>query len=78
MKLYEMENGVIYSPEGGKPDEELKTVWRMFTDAWKFYKKYADVKQSDEYRESVVEVFSGMSQHCGDTKADWHIKGGNI
>lgn len=30
-------------------DEELKTVWGMFTDAWKFYKKYADVQQSDEY-----------------------------
>lgn len=32
-------------------DEELKTVWGMFTDAWKFYKKYADVQQSDEYWE---------------------------
>lgn len=35
-------------------DEELKTVWGMFTDAWKFYKKYADVQQSDEYWEAVV------------------------
>lgn len=36
-------------------DEELKKVWEMFTDAWKFYKKYADVKQSDEYWETVVD-----------------------
>lgn len=36
-------------------DEELKTVWGMFTDAWKFYKKYADVQQSDEYWEAVVD-----------------------
>ena len=36
-------------------DEELKAVYGMFTDAWKFYKKYADVQQSDEYWESVVD-----------------------
>lgn len=36
-------------------DEELKKVYGMFTDAWKFYKKYADVQQSDEYWESVVD-----------------------
>ena len=35
-------------------DEELKKVYGMFTDAWKFYKKYADVQQSDEYWEAVV------------------------
>ena len=36
-------------------DEELRKVYGMFTDAWKFYKKYADVQQSDEYWESVVD-----------------------
>ena len=36
-------------------DEELKKVYGMFTDAWKFYKKYADVQQSDEYWEAVVD-----------------------
>ena len=35
-------------------DEELKTVWGMFTDAWKFYKKYADVQQSDEYWKVLI------------------------
>lgn len=35
-------------------DEELKAVYGMFTDAWKFYKKYADVQQSDEYWDAVV------------------------
>lgn len=36
-------------------DEELRKVYGMFTDAWKFYKKYADVQQSDEYWEAVVD-----------------------
>ena len=36
-------------------DEELKKIYGMFTDAWKFYKKYADVQQSDEYWESVLD-----------------------
>lgn len=35
-------------------DEELKTVYGMFTDAWKFYKKYADVQQSDKYWEALI------------------------
>ena len=35
-------------------DAELKTVWGMFTDCWRFYKKYADVQQADEYWEAMV------------------------
>lgn len=35
-------------------DEELKRVYGMFTDAWKFYKKYANVQQSDEYWEDAI------------------------
>lgn len=31
-------------------DEELKTVWGMFTDAWKFYKRYAGIQQSEDER----------------------------
>ena len=31
-------------------DEELKTVYGMFTDAWKLYKKYADIRQTQESR----------------------------
>lgn len=50
MYLYQVRSGVYMVT-----DEELKTVWGMFTDAWKFYKKYADVQQSDEYWEAVVD-----------------------
>ena len=35
-------------------DEELKAVYNIFTDAWKLYKKYADVRSDDEYWEKVV------------------------
>ena len=35
-------------------DEELKAVYGMFTDAWKLYKKYADVQQEDEYWEALI------------------------
>lgn len=30
-------------------NEELKAVYGMFTDAWKFYKKYAGVRQADVF-----------------------------
>lgn len=31
-------------------DEELKKIYGMFTDAWKFYKKYAGIQQSEDER----------------------------
>lgn len=49
-------------------DEELKTVWGMFTDAWKFYKKYADVQQSDEYWEAVVDESGQIAKKYGNAK----------
>ena len=43
-------------------DEELKTVWGMFTDAWKFYKKYADVQViRSRYRSKNAVTASGHS-----------------
>ncbi len=47
--LYQVRNGAYMVT-----DEELKKVYGMFTDAWKLYKKYADVQQSDEYWESLI------------------------
>lgn len=35
-------------------EEELKKVYGMFTNAWKFYKKYAGVQQEDEYWENLI------------------------
>ncbi len=36
-------------------NEELKRIYNLFTDCWRFYKKYADVKDTDEFWESVVD-----------------------
>ena len=49
-------------------DEELKKVYGMFTDAWKFYKKYADVQQSDEYWESVVNEYGQIAKKYDNAK----------
>lgn len=49
-------------------DEELKTVWGMFTDAWKFYRKYADVQQSDEYWEAVVDESGQIAKKYDNAK----------
>lgn len=46
-------------------DEELKKVYGMFTDAWKFYKKYADVQQSDEYWESLIDEADAVAERHG-------------
>lgn len=43
-------------------DEELKKVYGMFVDAWKFYKKYADVQQSDKYWESLLAEADTMAK----------------
>jgi hypothetical protein len=49
-------------------DEELKAVYGMFTDAWKFYKKYADVQQSDEYWEAVVDESGQIAKKYDNAK----------
>ena len=38
----------------GMKEDELKQYYSVFTSAWKFFRKYSDVKDSDEYWESVV------------------------
>lgn len=38
----------------GMKEDELKQYYSVFTSAWKFFRKYSDVKYSDEYWESVV------------------------
>lgn len=49
-------------------DEELKKIYGMFTDAWKFYKKYADVQQSDEYWEAVVDESGQIAKKYDNAK----------
>ena len=49
-------------------DEELKTVWGMLTDAWKFYKKYANVQQSDEYWKTLIDESRQITEKYNNSK----------
>lgn len=49
-------------------DEELKRVYDEFTTVWRFYKKYADVKDNDEYWEQVVSESSTISKKYNESK----------
>lgn len=43
-------------------DDELRTVYNIFTDAWKMYKKYADVRPDDGYWEAVVSETNALAE----------------
>lgn len=49
-------------------NEELKQVYNMFTDTWRFYKKYADVKDTDEYWKAAVDECIAVSKKYGEHK----------
>ena len=49
-------------------NEELKRVYNLFTDVWRFYKKYSDVKDTDEYWEEAVDESSALSKKYGECK----------
>ena len=33
---------------------ELRRIYGMYTDSWKFFKKYSDVQETDEYWQSEI------------------------
>lgn len=49
-------------------NEELKRYYDMFTDSWRFFKKYSEVKDTDEYWEAVVNESSTISRKYGECK----------
>ncbi len=50
-------------------DEELKRVYGMFTDTWKFYKKYADVQQSEDARwQQLVDESDSIVKKYGNSR----------
>lgn len=49
-------------------NEELKQKYSMFTDCWRFYKKYADVQEDDSYWEAVVNESSAIAKQYGECK----------
>lgn len=49
-------------------NEELKRVYDIFTTMWRFFKKYADVKSTDEYWENVVEESIQIAKQYDNSK----------
>lgn len=49
-------------------NEKLKRYYDMFTDSWRFFKKYSDVKDTDEYWEAVVNETHEISKKYGECK----------
>lgn len=49
-------------------NEKLQRYYCMFTDSWKFFKTYADVKDTDEYWKAVVDETHKISKKYGECK----------
>lgn len=50
-------------------DEELKKVYGMFTDTWKFYKKYAGIQQSEDARwQQLIDESDSIAKSYGNSR----------
>lgn len=49
-------------------NEELKRIYNLFTDCWRYFKKYADVKDEDIYWENVVGESGELSKKYNNDK----------
>lgn len=49
-------------------DEELKRIYNLFTDCWRFFKKYADVRDEDSFWENVVSESGELSKKYNNEK----------
>ena len=50
-------------------EDELRRVYSMYTAAWKFFRKYSDIQQTDNARwEQLVEESGQIAEAYGDCK----------
>lgn len=49
-------------------DEELRRIYNLFTDCWRYFKKYANVKDEDSYWENVVDESGELSKKYNNDK----------
>lgn len=49
-------------------DEELRRIYNLFTDCWRFFKKYADVRDEDSFWENVVSESGELSKKYNNDK----------
>ena len=50
------------------PESDLREVYQMFTSAWKFFRKYADMLDDDESWESAVSESGQIANEYGNGK----------
>ncbi|MCM1026387.1 MAG: hypothetical protein NC432_08110 [Roseburia sp.] len=49
-------------------EQELKRDYEMFTKAWKFFKKYSDVQDTDSYWQNVVAESDAIAKEYGNCR----------
>ena len=49
-------------------EEKLKMYFELFTDLWKFFKKYSSVKNTEEYWQAVEKESQRIRQKYGKIK----------
>lgn len=49
-------------------EDELRRIYGMYTDSWKFFRKHSDVQETDEYWEQVVSESTAISKKYGECK----------
>ena len=49
-------------------DEELRRIYNLFTDCWRYFKKYVDVSDEDIYWENVVSESGELSKKYNNDK----------
>ncbi len=50
-------------------DEELKRIYNTFTDCWRFYKKYVEVKEvTNEYWQNMINESEQIAKKYNDSK----------
>ena len=49
-------------------DEELRRIYNLFTDCWRYFKKYVDVSDEDIYWENVVGESGELSKKYNNDK----------
>lgn len=49
-------------------DEELRRIYNLFTDCWRYFRKYEDVKDEDSYWENVVNESGELSKKYNNDK----------
>ena len=49
-------------------DEELRRIYNLFTDCWRYFKKYEDVSDEDIYWENVVSESGELSKKYNNDK----------